>query len=91
MQGKGLILMQARTSEFIKIGDNKMINFYITCVEEIMHDYYLDPKESEIRNRLSKQMGALQKSNHYACATTLKQNSSSSNQTASGYGLYSSS
>jgi hypothetical protein len=36
MQGKGLILMLARTSEFIKIGDNKMINYYITSVEEIM-------------------------------------------------------
>ena len=72
-QGKGLILMQARTSEFIKIGDNKMINYYITSVEEIMQDYYLDPRESEIRKRLSKQMGALRKSNHHACATILKQ------------------
>ena len=49
MQGKGLILMLARTSEFIKIGDNKMINYYITSVEEIMQDYHLNPKESEIR------------------------------------------
>jgi tetratricopeptide (TPR) repeat protein len=73
MQGKGLILMQARTSEFIKVGDNKMINYYITSVEEIMQDYQLDPKESEIRKRLSKQMGALRKNNHHACATILKQ------------------
>ncbi len=73
MQGKGLILMQDRTSEFIKIGDNKMINFYITSVEEIMQDYQLDPEESEIRNRLSKQMGTLRKNNHHACATILKQ------------------
>ncbi|MFT4579470.1 MAG: tetratricopeptide (TPR) repeat protein [Nitrospinales bacterium] len=73
MQGKGFILMQAKTSEFIKIGDNKMINFYITSVEEIMHDYQLDPNEYEIRNRLSKQMGALRKNNHHACATILKQ------------------
>jgi tetratricopeptide (TPR) repeat protein len=72
-QGKGLILMQARTSEFIKIGDNKMINYYITSVEEIMQDYHLDPKESEIRKRLSKQMGALRDNNHHACATILKQ------------------
>ena len=72
-QGKGLILMQARTSEFIKIGDNNMINYYITSVEEIMQDYHLDPKESEIRERLSKQMGVLRKSNHHACATILKQ------------------
>ncbi|MBN4078074.1 tetratricopeptide repeat protein, partial [Nitrospina gracilis] len=72
-QGKGLILMQARTSEFIKIGDNKMINYYITSVEEIMQDYHLDPKEFEIRERLSKQMGALRENNHHACATILKQ------------------
>ena len=49
MQGKGLILMLARTREFIKIGDNKMINYYVTSVEEIMQDYHLNPKESEIR------------------------------------------
>jgi hypothetical protein len=73
MQGKGIILMLARTSEFIKIGDNKMINYYITSVEEIMKDYHLNPKESEIRKRLSKQMGALRKRNHQACATILKQ------------------
>jgi tetratricopeptide (TPR) repeat protein len=72
-QGKGLILMQARTSEFIKIGDNKMINYYITSVDEIMQDYHLDPKESEIRMRLSKEMGALRKNNHHACATILKE------------------
>ena len=73
MQEKRLILMLARTSEFIKIGDNKMINYYITSVEEIMQDYHLNPKESEIRKRLSKQMGDLRKSNHHACATILKQ------------------
>jgi tetratricopeptide (TPR) repeat protein len=72
-QGKGLILMQARTSEFIKIGNDKMINYYITSVEEIMQEYHMDPKESEIRKRLSKQMGALRKNNHHACATILKQ------------------
>ena len=72
-QGKGLILMQARTSEFIKIGDNNMINYYITTVEEIIRDYQLDPKDSEIRERLSKQMGALRDNNHHACATILKQ------------------
>jgi tetratricopeptide (TPR) repeat protein len=72
-QGKGLILMQARTSEFIKIGNDKMINYYITSVEEIMQDYHMDPKESEIRKRLSKQMGALRKNNHHTCATILKQ------------------
>jgi tetratricopeptide (TPR) repeat protein len=73
MQGKGLIFMLARTSEFIKIGDNKMINYYITSVEEIMQDYHLNPKISEICKRLSKQMGALRKSNHLACTTILKQ------------------
>lgn len=73
MQGKGLILMLTRTIEFIKIGHNKMINYYITSVEEIMQDYHLNPKESEIRKRLSKQMGDLRKSNHHACATILKQ------------------
>ena len=73
MQGKGLILMLARTIEFIKIGHNKMINYYITSVEEIMQDYHMDPKESEIRKRLSKQMGALRKNNHHTCATILKQ------------------
>jgi tetratricopeptide (TPR) repeat protein len=72
-QGKGLILMQARTSEFIKIGNNNMINYYITSVEEIMQDYHLDPRESETRKRLSKQMGALRKNNHHTCATILKQ------------------
>ena len=44
MQGKKLILMLARTREFIKIGDNKMINYYVTSVEEIMQDYHLSPK-----------------------------------------------
>jgi tetratricopeptide (TPR) repeat protein len=73
MQGKGLTLMQARTSEFIKIGDNNMINYYITGVEEIIQDYKLDPKESEIRKGLSNQMGVLRKNNHHACATILKQ------------------
>jgi hypothetical protein len=73
MQEKRLILMLARTSEFIKIGDNKMINYYITSVEEIMQDYHLNPKESKIRKRLSKQMGALCKSNHHTCTTILKQ------------------
>jgi tetratricopeptide (TPR) repeat protein len=72
-QGKGLILMQARTSEFIKIGDNKMINYYITSVEEIMQDYHLDPRESETRKRLSNQMGTLRQNNHHACATILKE------------------
>ena len=65
--------MLARTSEFIKIGDNKMINYYITSVEEIMQDYDLNPKESEIRKRLSKQLGDIRKSNHHACANILKQ------------------
>jgi tetratricopeptide (TPR) repeat protein len=73
LQGKRLILMLARTGEFIKIGDNKMINYYITSVEEIMQDYHFNPKESDIRKRLSKQMGDLRKSNHHACATILKQ------------------
>ena len=67
MQGKGLILMLARTIEFM------MINYYITSVEEIMQDYHFNPKESDIRKRLSKQMGDLRKSNHHACATILKQ------------------
>ena len=89
MQGKGLILMQARTSEFIKNDDNKMIYFYITRVEEIMHDYYLDPKESGIRNRLSKKMGALQKRITTLVRLPSNKNSSSSNYTASGDGLYS--
>ena len=44
MQGKGLILMLTRTIEFIKIGHNKMINYKITSVEEIMQDYHLSPK-----------------------------------------------
>lgn len=72
-QGKGLILMQARTNEFIKIGDNKMINYYISSVEEIIQDYQLNPKDSEIRERLNKQMGTLRDNNHHACATILKQ------------------
>jgi hypothetical protein len=46
MQVKMLILMLARTSKFIKIGYNKMINYYITSVEEIIQDYHLNPKES---------------------------------------------
>jgi len=72
-QGKGLILMQARTNEFIKIGDNKMINYYISSVEEIIQDYKLNLKDSEIRERLNKQMGTLRDNNHHACATILKQ------------------
>ena len=73
MQGKKLILMLARTSKFMKIGYNEMNNYYITSVKEIIQDYHLNSKESEIRKRLSKQMGALRKSNHHACATILKQ------------------
>jgi len=72
-QGKGLILMQARTSEFIKIGDNKMINYYISSVEEIIQDYQLNPSDSEIREKLNKQMDTLRDNNHHACATILKQ------------------
>ena len=72
-QGKGLVLMQARTNEFIKIGDNKMINYYIASVEEIIQDYQLNPKDSEIRERLNRQMGTLRENNHHACATILRQ------------------
>ncbi len=72
-QGKGLVLMQARTNEFIKIGDNNMINFYISSVEEIIQNYHLNPKDSEFRKRLNKQMGTLRENNHHACATILKQ------------------
>ncbi|MBC8284855.1 MAG: tetratricopeptide repeat protein [Nitrospinae bacterium] len=71
-QGKGLILMQARTSEFIKIGDNKMINYYISSVEEILQDYQLNPNDSKTRERLHKQMGTLRENNHHACATVLQ-------------------
>jgi hypothetical protein len=41
VQGKGLILIQAYTSKLIKFGDNKMMNYYITSVEEIMQNYLL--------------------------------------------------
>jgi hypothetical protein len=72
IKGVGFILMQARTSELIKIGDNMMMNYYITSIEEFMQNYHLDPKESEIRKRLNKQMGAQRKNNHNACAIILK-------------------
>jgi hypothetical protein len=50
-----------------------------------MQDYHLNPKESEIRKGLSKQMEALSKSNHHACTTILKQKiSSSSGRTTAG-------
>jgi hypothetical protein len=47
-----------------------------------MQDYHLNPKEFEIRKRLNKQMGVLRKSNHHACATILKKDSSSNGRTA---------
>ncbi len=71
-QGKGLILVKARTSEFIKIGDNKLINYYIDSIEEIIKGYNLDLEDSQIRESLSKEMGTLRENNHHACATILK-------------------
>ena len=71
-QGKGLVLVQTKTDEFIQRGDNKMISYYIGSIEEIIKTYNLDIKESTTRESLLELMGTLRENNYHACATSLK-------------------
>ena len=70
--GKGLVLVQAKTEEFIQRGDDKLISYYIGSIEKIIDTYSLDIKQTTTRESLAELMGTLRKNNHHACATVLK-------------------
>lgn len=71
-QGKGLVLVQSKTDEFIQRGDSKMISYYIGNIEEIFKEYQLDIKETTTRESLLGMLGTLRENNQHACATILK-------------------
>ena len=71
-QGKGLLLAQNKTLEFIQRGDNKLISYYIGSIDEIVKTYNMDIQETTTRKSLSELMGDLRANNHHACATLLK-------------------
>ncbi len=71
-QGKGLVLVQSKTDEFIQRGDNKQISYYIGSIEGIIKTYSLDITETTTRKSLLERMGALRENNYHACATILK-------------------
>jgi tetratricopeptide (TPR) repeat protein len=71
-RGKGLVLVQSKTDEFIQRGDSKMISYYIGSIEKIFETYQLDTKETTTRESLLGMLGTLRENNHHACATILK-------------------